>query len=116
MIASSDNDEAQDTIFPADYDEVISVGSYNKTGDNMQRKENIDIYLPGENIVSTYSSRNDDRKYISCNGSSLSCAMFTGIASLLIYDSYIQNSKAFYSFFKNYGKINSFNEIILKLN
>ena len=114
LIAATDNDEKG--LFPADYEEVISVGGYTREGEYMQNNNNIDIYLPGENIVTTYSSQSNQKEYISCDGSSLSCAIFSGIVSLLLQDEYIQNSDEFYSFFRGYGKVNSLDEIIEKLN
>lgn len=97
LIAASG--EGPELLYPAKFDEVISVGAFGKdkklmfTGD----RNMIDIYAPGENIVTINSTlSNHQKKYVSVDGSSFSTAMVTGaIARLKQYNSEIENNEIY---------------------
>lgn len=79
--AGDNNDFIQ---YPAQYDEVISVGSIFKEGEFVVEGDNalaIDVFAPGKNVVTT-SFSNGKFDYVSADGSSISTAIVTGIISL----------------------------------
>ena len=103
IVAAAGNDEFSDIIYPAKYNEVLSVGSINKSGKKMYDNtiNNSIIYFPGENIVSTYSSLGSNIMYKSMDGTSLSAPMLTGIISLIYKSNASITSKEVYNYFGN---------------
>lgn len=77
IVASAGNYMKNDVLYPAKYDEVIAVGSYDKKGNIMSPKGKVDnvIFMPGDSIVSTVP----DNKYVGAVGNSFSTAIMTGI-------------------------------------
>jgi major intracellular serine protease len=77
----NDNDDNYHVGFPAQYDEAISVGMLTSSKiKNEIIKKKADIYLPNKSIYTTYLNN----KYIKTNGSSVSTAIFAGIAANFI--------------------------------
>lgn len=78
IVAASGNTNSE--LYPAVYDNVFSIDSYDRKGHFIYQKEHTNsVYLPGKNIVT--SSKND---YSSVDGTSYSCAIFTGILALIL--------------------------------
>lgn len=84
IVASAGNYMEGDVLYPAKYDEVLCVGALDKKGEIISPKEIQDkkvIYLPGENIVTTYSG---ERQYVGATGTSFSTAILSGIIALMM--------------------------------
>lgn len=81
IIASAGNYMKDDVLYPAAYEEVLAVGSYDKKGNVISPKNimNSVIYLPGKNISTCIS--ND--KYAGVQGTSFSTAILTGIIAII---------------------------------
>lgn len=84
IVASAGNYMESDVLYPAKYDEVLCVGALNKKGEIVSPKGALEkkvVYLPGENIVTTYSG---ERLYVGATGTSFSTAILSGIIALMI--------------------------------
>lgn len=104
IIASAGNDIKDITLYPAKYDEVISVGSLKKNGDRLfdHHDKYTKVYLPGENIVTTFSSHDDEsKKYSSFKGTSVSAPILTGAVSLILQQNPALTNKQIYEFFQS---------------
>lgn len=78
MIASAGN--SGNIQYPANYDEVISVGSVDSNGDKSDFSANAELMAPGEKIISEgYFSG-----YTALTGTSFSAPHVTGVASVLL--------------------------------
>lgn len=82
LIAASGNDNVQDPMYPAHYDEVLTVGAVN---DNRERAifsnygKHIDVAAPGEHIPSTFP----DNNYVIMSGTSMAAPHVAGLAGLI---------------------------------
>lgn len=82
MVAAAGN-EGGTVQYPAAYEEVISVGSVNQKqtlSDFSATGDNLDVVAPGEDILSTSYLWG----YMAADGTSLSAAHVTGLASLIL--------------------------------
>lgn len=84
IVAASGNDLAGGSLYPAKYDNVISVGSFDFNGQPLYGSDSNSVLLPGGNIVTTYSSIYEPKKYVSFSGTSMSCAMLSGVIALIL--------------------------------
>jgi len=84
VIASSGNDgRSTDIDYPARYDNTIAVGATNKQGrvaSFTNRSAGIDIYAPGDKIVSAWLGG----KYREMSGTSMATSHVTGAVALLL--------------------------------
>ena len=83
IVSAGGNYTGEQKIYPAAYEEVISVGSIDKKGNKIYDNDNYDILAPGNNIVTTYSSMESDDEYKSIDGTSASTAIVSGLISLI---------------------------------
>ncbi len=97
-------------LYPALYEHVISVGSVNSEGKDIFGGDTTSIFLPGGNIVTTYSSVYEPRKYVSYTGASMSAAMMTGIIALVLEQNPGLDSNQIVGFFGDY-KNREFNTV-----
>lgn len=85
LVAAAGNEYDEEILFPAAYDEVICVGSADKDKKIMYKGEDVcDVYAPGLNIVTAYSSVDDEREYISLNGTSVSTPIVSAVISRIL--------------------------------
>ncbi|MCI3926817.1 S8 family peptidase [Paenibacillus sp. TRM 82003] len=84
VVASSGNDGRRGFIdYPARFPQTISVGAIDKKGAVAafsNRGRRIDVYAPGERVVSTWPNR----RYHEMNGTSMATAHVTGILALVL--------------------------------
>ncbi len=97
-------------LYPAQYEHVIGVGSVDSEGRVLFGDYGTSVYLPGGDIVTTYSSVYEPRKYVSYTGSSMSAAMMTGIIALILEQNPSLDSNAIVGFFGGY-KNREFNTV-----
>lgn len=81
IVASAGNYMKDEILYPAAYDEVIAVGAYDRKGNIVSPKGNVDnvIYLPGSNIVSCLTNNN----YSGVQGTSFSTAIMSGMMAII---------------------------------
>lgn len=84
VVASSGNDGRRGFVdYPARFPQTISVGALDRKGavaPFSNRGRRIDVYAPGEKILSTWPNR----KYHEMNGTSMATAHVTGILALVL--------------------------------
>jgi subtilisin len=84
IVASSGNDGRRGFIdYPARFPQTISVGALDKKGgiaSFSNRGKRIDVYAPGEQVVSTWPNR----RYHEMNGTSMATSHVTGILALVL--------------------------------
>ena len=88
IIAAPGNGENGDVLYPAKYNEVISVGALNKGGSLLIEDiavDNITVLAPEKKILTTYSSKDTEDKYISADGSSPATAIVSGAIALVLW-------------------------------
>lgn len=83
VVASAGNSTSDKILYPAAYDGVLCVGSYDRRKNVMYPHDSNKkaIYLPGEYIVTTSS---DGLLYESVDGTSISTPMLSGIIALML--------------------------------
>lgn len=85
LLAAAGNDGIDDVIYPAGYQNVISVGS-TRINDQKSTFSNfgntIDVMAPGENIYSTISGGNS--VYAGMSGTSMACPLAAALCGLLV--------------------------------
>lgn len=84
IVASAGNYMTDEILYPAAYDEVLAVGSYDKKNRIISPKNTLSnvIYLPGKNVVTCIS----EGKYAGVQGTSFSTAILSGIIALVKED------------------------------
>lgn len=103
VVAASGNDLTGQILYPAKYDNVISVDSVDSDGNRLYGESNASVLLPGGNIVTTYSSKHESKKYVSYSGTSMSCAMMSGVIALLLEQNPNLENKDILVFFQDYN-------------
>lgn len=82
LIAAAGNDNVDQPMFPAGYDEVLAVSAVNRDAEKAvfsNYGEHIDVAAPGENIPSTFP----DNQYVFMSGTSMAAPHVTGLAGLI---------------------------------
>ncbi|WP_202076669.1 S8 family peptidase [Caldalkalibacillus salinus] len=83
MVAASGNKGTPTVSFPAQYPEVIAVGSINRDAEVSsfsQYGNSLDLLAPGEEIVSTWIQKS----YRSISGTSMACGHVSGAAAIVL--------------------------------
>jgi len=81
-VAASGNTGGTDFLYPASYDNVISVGSVDWNADLSSfstRNSKVDVAAPGSTILSTYND-----SYATISGTSMSCPHVSGVVALML--------------------------------
>lgn len=81
IVASAGNYMKDEILYPAAYDEVIAVGAYDRKGNIISPKGNVEnvIYLPGSSVVSCLTNNN----YSGVQGTSFSTAIMSGMMAII---------------------------------
>jgi len=82
-VAASGNTGGTELLYPASYDNVISVGSVNWNGDRSSfstRNSQVDVAAPGSSILSLYGGDS----YATISGTSMSCPHVSGVVALML--------------------------------
>lgn len=119
IVAASGNDLYGKKMYPANYDNVISVDSLDANGNKLFGESDGSVFLPGGNIVTTYSSTHEPKKYVSYSGTSMSSPMLAGVIALLLEQNRNLSNKDVIRYFHDYEEtkfdtvkiITDFNEI-----
>lgn len=104
IVAASGSNLYGSKLYPANYENVISVGSVDSNGKKLYGENSGSVFLPGGNIVTTYSSIYEPTKYISYSGTSMSASILTGIISLVLEQNPNISNKDIISYFRDYQK------------
>lgn len=89
-------------LYPAKYENVICVDSVDPNGEKVFSENDGAVFLPGGNIVTTYSSTYEPKKYISYTGTSMSAAILTGVISLILEQNPNLTNEDITDYFRNY--------------
>lgn len=111
MVAASGNDLYGRTRYPAHYDNVISVDSFDSNGKIMYNQNSESVYLPGGNIVTTYSSACEGKKYVSYSGTSMSAPMLTGVIALILEQNSNLSNRDIVGYFEGYRNVTEFDTV-----
>lgn len=82
-VAASGNTGGTDLLYPASYDNVISVGSVNWNYDRSSfstKNSKVDVAAPGSSILSTWKNGS----YATISGTSMSCPHVAGVIALML--------------------------------
>ena len=105
IVAASGNSSYGEEVYPAKYDNVISVGSVDSNGKKLFGGGGGSVFLPGGNIVTTYSSIYEPKKYINYTGTSTSSPMLTGVIALILEQHPNLSNKDIVSYFRDYQNL-----------
>ncbi len=97
LVAAAGNDAAETAMFPAAYEEVLSVGAYDEGGWSSTFSNwgpEVDFHAPGDRILTTDLWHDGISPYAVFSGTSAAAAYATGVASLLIEDGESASSSA----------------------
>lgn len=89
LIISSAGNDYNKQYYPALYKEVLSVGSYNCNKKRSYFSSVADVYVQGINIKTV----DFNNSYNTSNGTSLSSAIVTGLASLILEEKQFKTNK-----------------------
>lgn len=82
-----DTDHAKNSVYPASYPGVISVGSCDASGARSsfsQQNDDVDLLAPGESLLLLVAGETGERAYRRGSGTSYSTALMSGIAALAL--------------------------------
>ncbi len=82
LIAASGNDNVQDPMYPAQYEEVFTVGAVNDARNRAffsNYGDHVDVTAPGEHIPSLFP----DNNYVVMSGTSMAAPHVAGLAGLI---------------------------------
>lgn len=96
LIISSAGNNYNKQYYPALYKEVLGVGSYNCNKKRSYFSSVGDVYAQGINIKAV----DFNNSYITSNGTSLSSAIVTGLASLILEENQFKSNKEKLKFLK----------------
>lgn len=105
IVAASGNDLYGKQLYPAYYDNVISVDSVDSNRKKLYGENSGSVFLPGGNIVTTYSSIYEPKKYVSYSGTSMSTAMMSGIIALILEQNPNLSNRDVIAYFHGYSII-----------
>lgn len=112
IVASAGNGSNGSVMYPAKFSEVIAVASYNKNHEKMGLYDSDVVYLPGDNIVTTFPEIDSSDMYSSVSGTSFSTPIMSGIIALLKGTNKEIGNKEVYEYIsKYYGQIISKEDI-----
>lgn len=102
IVAASGKNLYGMTLYPAKYDKVISVNSVDSNGRKIYGEDSGSVFLPGGNIVTTYSSRYEPKKYVSYSGTSMSAPILTGVIALVLEQNPELSNKDIVAYFQGF--------------
>ena len=105
IVAAAGNNLYGVNTYPAAYENVISVNSVDSKGSKIYTGGTESVYLPGGNIVTTYSSIYESKKYVSYSGTSMSAPMLTGVIALILERNPGIANVDVIEYFKNYHSL-----------
>jgi len=82
-VAASGNTGGNEFLYPASYDNVISVGSVNWNYDSSSfstSNSRVDVAAPGSSVLSTW----ENGSYATISGTSMSCPHVSGVVALML--------------------------------
>ena len=100
IVAASGNDYGGSTLYPARYENVLSVNALDANGQKLFDDDNEkSIDVPGGNIVTTYSSATESKKYASYTGTSVAAPIVSGTVALALQANPNLTNRDIYGYF-----------------
>ena len=86
------------------YEKVLSVNALDPNGQKLFGDDSgKSIYVPGGNIVTTYSSVKESKKYVSYTGTSVAAPIVSGTIALALQANPNLTNKDIYGYFNGYS-------------